>query len=277
MRRLLSKLGFVHRTLWRRDPVYRWAVLLGPPPLAGCLLAACAWAILWRTAPVLVPPSSDIPWAQWTRPTQAEGQPFAEPPTGPLPPRDANGRFPGFQTGWVGLIQPMTVDATQDARISPQVMAHFAIDQPTIPLARVLDAGPPAGLFVGTAKTLFPVQVPGLYAFSARFTRSNPQSADCIVWLESAKHRMVRAIDLNMNGQAVLNFPPTEFRLEPGMFLLEIAVGCWRGDQMVGPGELTVMVRHPNEATLEPATADELIKPQPPRASGTSVNVTPPR
>lgn len=74
---------------------------------------------------------------------------------------------------------------------------------------------------------------------------------------------MVRSINLNTNGQAVLTYPPTEFRLEPGLFVLEVGVGCWRGDHMVGSGDVTVMVRHPGELTLQPAAADELIRPVP--------------
>ena len=264
MRGFAGKLGFVHRALWQRDAAYRWAVLLGPPPLLGCALAALVWAVVLRMAPHAVATAQAIPWAHWVRPTLQEGQPFVETPSGPLPSTDASGHFAGFRTGWVGLIQPITVDAALDTHVAPTVLARFAVDQTTISLAQVLDAGAPSGLFVGTAKTFFAATTPGLYAFSARFTRSSPQSADCLVWLETPKHRMVRNVNLNLNGQAVLNFVPTAFELQPGLFVLEVAVGCWRGDRMVGPGELTVMVRHPGETGLQPARDDELIKPLPP-------------
>ena len=265
-----AKLGFVHRTLWQRDKLYRWAVLLGPPPVLGCAAASLAWAAFQYFAPFAARPSGDAPWAHWTRPTQQEGQPLAEAPTGPLPARDPSGRFPGWQTGWVGQIQPIRVDAMFETSLIPSVIAHFAIDQTTIPMQPILDAGPPTGLFIGDVKTLFPVKTPGVYAFSVRFTRSSPQSANCLVWLNSNKHRLVRAISVNMNGNSVVNYPPTEFRLEPGMFLLEIITGCWRGEQMVGPGELTMMVRHPGESALQPARAEDLIKPIPKPAATTA-------
>ena len=261
MRRMAAKLAFVHRTLWQRDQAYRWAVLLGPPPLFGCALAALAWITFQQAASHASVPGSDAPWAHWDRPLPQQGEIFVEAPSAALPRMDAGGRFVGFQPGWLGAINPMSVDATMDANVIGAALGHFTLDQPTIPLARVLDAGPPTGLFVGTVQSLFVVQTPGVYALSVRLTRSGTQSADCLVRFNSAKHRMVRSINLNTNGQAVLNFPPTEFRLEPGLFLMSMAVGCWRGDHVVGAGDVTVMVRHPGEPGLKPLAADEVIWP----------------
>ena len=79
---------------------------------------------------------------------------------------------------------------------------------------------------------------------------------------------MLRNIVLNSAGTAVLNFPPTEFRLEPGLFLVQVAAGCWRGDRMVGDGETALLVRHPGEPDLKPATADEVVRPVQRGASG---------
>jgi hypothetical protein len=206
--------------------------------------------------------------AHWNRPVLQEGQPFREAPAMALPRTDASGRFVGLQPGWLGTIQPMSVDATMDANVSGSVLTDFTLDQPVIPLARILDAGPPTGLFVGTTRAFFVVQTPGSYAFSLRLARSGTQSADCLVRFTSTKHRMVRSINLNTNGQAVLTYPPREFRLEPGLLVLEVGVGCWRGDHMVGSGDVTVMVRHPGELTLQPAAADELIRPAPRGTNG---------
>jgi hypothetical protein len=263
MTRLAAKLAFIHRTLWQRDPAYRWAVLLGPPPLLGCAVAALAWAML-RHIPTPAPPpapGSDAPWAHWTRPIAQDSQPFTEAPTAPLPPRDDANGFVGYRTGWVGFILPMTVDATRDANVLSTVLGNFTLDQPAISLSRILDAGPPTGLFVGGEKTFFVVPSPGLYAFSARLTRTGTQSADCLVRLSSPHHRMLRNITLNTAGDAVLTYPPTEFHLQPGLLLVSIAVGCWRGDHMVAPGEMTLMVRHPGDAALHPAAANEGIRP----------------
>jgi hypothetical protein len=191
------------------------------------------------------------------------GQPFTEAPTASLPRSDASGGYVGFRPGWTGGIHPISVDATLEVNVSGSVLGSFTLDQPTVLLARILDAGPPTGLFVGIGRTFFVVQTPGLYAFSARLTRAGTQSANCLVRLASSHHQMLRNVVLNSAGDAVLNFPATEFRLEPGLFLLQVAAGCWRGDHMVGPGEMTVMVRHPGESVMKPAMADEITRPVP--------------
>jgi len=268
MRRLAAKLAFVHRTLWQRDYTYRWAVLLGPPPLIGVVAAALVLTAL----PAMWPGSSTktgattktggAPWAHWTRPVPQEAEPFAE-PTLPLPPRDLSGHFQGLQSGWRSEVHPMTVDVTRDANVSGAVLASFTLDQPDIPLQRVVDAGPPTGLFVASAQSFFVVPTPGLYAFSVRLARSGTQSADCVARLNSTRHRMIRNVNINMDSSAVLTYPATQFRLEPGLFKVGVGVGCWRGDREMGAGDLTLMVRKPGEATLRPVTADELMRPEP--------------
>jgi hypothetical protein len=262
MRRLAAKLAFVHRTLWQRDYTYRWAVLLGPPPVIGVAVASLVLTALPMIRPVATTQTGGAPWAHWTRPVQQAGEPFAE-ATLTLPARDGSGHFEGLRTGWLSAVHPLTVDATRDVNVSGSVLASFTLDQPDIPLQRVVDAGPPAGLFVADAQSFFVVLKPGLYAFSVRLTRSGTETGDCVVRLNSTRHRMVRTLTLNTGGSAVLTYPATQFRLEPGLFKVAVGVGCWRGDRELGAGDLTLMVRKPGEATLQPASADELMRPVP--------------
>lgn len=270
MKRFAAKLGYVHRTLWRREQSYRWAALFGPPPLIGCAVAAVALAVA-HTYAARAPAAnagSDVPWAHWNRPFAQGGQPFTESPGAALPSGDPHGGYAGYQNGWIGDIQPISVDATLDVNVIATSEGRFMLDQPSIPLERIVDAAPPTGLFVGVEKSFFVVRTPGLYAFSARLTRTGTQSANCLVRLASGRHQMLRTVVLNTAGTAVLNFAPTEFRLEPGLFFLQVAEGCWRGDRMVGAGELTLLVRHPDDTALKPATADEVIKPVQKSAAG---------
>jgi hypothetical protein len=260
MRRLAAKLAFVHRTLWQRNHTYRWAVLLGPPPVIGVGMAALVLAAvpaIWRGAST---ETRAAPWAHWTRPVPQEAQPLAE-QTLPLPARDASGHYQGLRTGWRSEVHPMSVDATRDAKVSGAVIGSFTLDQPDIPLQRVVDAGPPSGLFIASAESFFVVLKPGLYAFSLRLTRTGTQTADCVARLNSTRHRMVRTINLSTEGSAVLTYPATQFRLDPGLFRVGVGVGCWRGEQVLGTGDLTLLVRAPGEAALRPATADELMRP----------------
>jgi hypothetical protein len=256
-----AKLAFIHRTLWQRDQAYRWAVLLGPPPLLGCALAALALAAIHHVLPMQQAPSANIPWARWNPPVPRDGQPFTEPPAAPIPPTDAKGGYAGYRPGWLGFIHPMTIDAAMDTNVIAVPQAKFDIDQTTISLGRILDAGPPAGLFVGEARTFVVIRTAGLYAFSVQLERSSPETANCLVRLGSHTHRLLRNVNINMNGQVVLKYPATEFQLQPGLFFVGLVVGCWRGDHMVGPGDVTLMIRRPGESSLQPAKADELIWP----------------
>ncbi len=258
--RWLAKIAFVHRTLWQRDHAYRWAVLLGPPPVFGVAMAALVLAALPAIWPAASTQTGRAPWAHWTRPVAQEGQPFAE-PTLKLPQQDASGHYRGLQTGWRSDVHPMSVDATLDADVSGSVLTSFNLDQPDVPLQRVVDAGPPTGLFVASAQSFFVVETPGLYAFSLRLALSGTQSADCLARLSSPRHRMLRNITLNTQSRAVLSYPETRFRLERGLFKVGVAVGCWRGDRVLGTGDLTLMVREPGETALRPATANELLRP----------------
>ncbi len=262
MRLLAGKLAFVHRTLWRRNHMYRWAVLLGPPPVMGVIIAALFLAARPAHWPGTSRQTGGVAWAHWVRPVTQVGEPFVE-PTLKLPPRDAGGHYQGLRTGWRSEVHPMSVDATRDADVSESVLASFTVDQPDIALQRVVDAGPPTGLFVAGAQSFFVVLTPGLYAFSARLVRSGTQSADCVVRLVSSKHRMIRNVSLNTGGNATLTYPATQFRLEPGLFRVNVGVGCWRGDRALGAGDVALMVRTPGEAALRPATADELMRPVP--------------
>ena len=262
MKRLAGKLAFIHRTLWQRDHAYRWAMLLGPPPLVGCALAAFALAV-WQLLPNAAPaPNRDVPWAHWTRPVPHDDQPYAEAPSAALPKTDATGHFIGFQPGWTGDIRPMTVDATMDVNVFASQLASFTLDGPTISLARILDAGPPSGLFIGAARTFFVVRTPGLFAFSAQLAWSGMQSANCMVRFGSPHHGMIRNINLNVASQTVLDYAPTTFRLEPGLLLLQAGAACWRGDHVVAPGTLTLLVRRPGELILTPVDANEVIRPR---------------
>jgi hypothetical protein len=255
-----SKAAFVHRTLWQREPAYRWAVLLGPPPLIGLGLAALVVTALQATLPSGQASGAAAAWAHWTRPNLQAGQPFVE-PTMPLPATDANGRYKGYQPGWRGELRPMTVDAAMEVDLAGPPIGSFTLDQPDIPLQRIAAAGPPGKLFAGLAQTAFVVQAPGLYEFSVRLSRSGTQSADCVTRLGSARHPMVRSVSIDTEGGTIMNYAPTQFRLEPGLFTLVVAVGCWRGDRVVDSGDLTVMVRLPGETASRPAAPDELMRP----------------
>ena len=189
VRQLIGKIAFVHRALWQRDFSYRWAVLLGPPPLIGAGVAALVLAALHGAGTGASSPGATASWAHWERPVPQESEPFVE-QTRPLPPKDLSGHYRGTVPGWLGEVHRMSIDATQDVNVEELVSGTFTLDQTDVPLQRIADAGPVTGLFVGAMRTFFVARTPGLYAFSVRLTRSGTLTADCLVRLGSRHHRI---------------------------------------------------------------------------------------
>ncbi len=68
----------------------------------------------------------------------------------------------------------------------------------------------------------------------------------------------------SLAGTIVRNYDPVEFDLQPGLYPIGVVFGCWRDQQVIGPGHLTVLIRHPGERDFQPARADEVLRPLPP-------------
>ena len=256
-----GKLAFVHRTLWRRDPGYRWAVLLGPPPLLGCALAAAALAAL-QASTRSPDANGDAPWATWHRPVaQGGSRVLTEASDGPVPPTDGAGGLVGYAPGWRGAIEPMTVDAAMDPDIKAVTLRAFTVTAPTIPLGQILAADPQPGLFVGTARAEVVIRIAGVYGFSMLLARSSLQPANCLVRLGSRHYRLISNLTLGMGGDEARTYSAADLRLEPGLLAVGVAAGCWSGDHVADAGEVTLMIRHPGETAAVPARADEVVRP----------------
>jgi hypothetical protein len=256
MTRFLAKLAFLHRRLWRQDGTYRWAALLGPPPLFGVGLAAALWAGLHAYGVVDPPP----PWAPSHQaaaiaPSRA---PRVEPPERPLPAPGA------FVPGWEGAIHAMTIAATLDADVAPAPLSGARLDRTgvgtaSIDMASILAAGPRSGLYAGIGTAMLAVKTAGVYAVSLRLERDSPEPANCLTRLFFARYRLVSNLILGITGHAVRDYDPDQFVLQPGLYPIAVGFACWRGDRMVGPGAVTVLIRRPGEAALAPLRADEIM------------------
>ena len=263
MRRFGAKLAFVHRKLWGNSGAYRYAVLLGPPPLLGFLLAsAFVWAFhfLTASAPAAAKDGSDgIPWARWIQPTET-AQP-AEEKLMALPPADSAGRYPGFEPGWFGSLHALTVDATMDADVDKTSIANFSQVGAVISGARLMQDGPPAGLFVAGIRGMFVVRTPGEYSFSVRLNRVGALAATCMLRLGVGHRSVVRQIILNVADETTLPNVPVSFAMQPGLLPMAVVAGCWRGERPTGLGDITLLVRPPGAAAPRPILATEMIRP----------------
>ena len=154
IKHLAGKLAFVHRTLWQREQAYRWAVLLGLPAFGGLRRGG---ACLGRhTAPDDPSPVAGI---RWQRTMGAVDQ--TRRPARPSPSRRRPRRLCRVSMRLAGLPASSpagTGDIMRCRWTRPWIstclerIGQFHPDQPTIPLSRIIDAGPPTGLFVAGQK-----------------------------------------------------------------------------------------------------------------------------
>lgn len=271
MSRTLAKIRFIHQRLWMRDATYRVAFLAGPPPLIGIAIAT----LLWFAVPAGFRPfggaaRSDIPWAHYTPPVaRPAASVTAVVPDAALPDADTNGATAGLTTGWMGPIVPITINAALDADVLSKPVGTFSTDQVAIELDQIIAAGPPHGLFVGIGEAFLAIRAAGTYGLSLRADRISDVAANCLIRLGFAHRRLVSNLRLDVSGSFTHTFDPTEFALQPGLYRVGVVFGCWKGDQAVGPGRLTLLIQRPGEAQPTPPHPSEILRPvttpKPPR------------
>jgi len=262
MNLFFSKLGFIHRRLWDRDGVYRVALLFGQAPLIGFGVAAGIWFVVRAfPAPVVQPPD-------WVKlPVSADnwstaGEPQTLQPARPIPEAGANGGLRGYETGWRAAIRAVEVSPMLTAEIKPTPLGAFLVDGSEIELAQIIAAGPKDTKFVGTGAGFLVVKTPGLYALSLRFERPPGPVANCLVRLGFGPRRVVANFDLSMQGNVSKTFDAARFDLQPGLYPIGWIFGCWRDQESVGPGRITVLLSHPGDPGLQPAGPDDIVRPE---------------
>ncbi|OAS25286.1 hypothetical protein [Methylobacterium platani] len=263
---VLRKLAFVHRHLWRRDATYRVAFVIGPPPLLGAAVAAAAWFAV--QAPALQAPPSQAPsWAvpQASPPPAADGPARVAAPVAALPAARPDGGVEGHRPGWQGSIHAIAVAPTFDVDIRPASLARFSVDHPGLDMAEILAAGGPTGqgLYVGVGDGLLVVRHAGTYALSLRYERATSRPASCLGRMVFAGRRLVSEVSVALTEADPRSFEPVPFVLQPGLYPVTVAFGCWRDGRAVEDGRASVLLRRPGEAAAQPLRADELVRPAP--------------
>ena len=262
MNLFFSKLGFIHRRLWDRDGLYRLALLFGPAPLIGCGVAAGIW-LMHRAlpAPIVQPPDWGKP-ARTAENWSTSGEPQTVQPARPLPPVDANGGLSGYETGWRAAIHAVDVSPTLNVEIQPAALSSFFVDGSKIDLARIIELGPKDTEFVGTGSGFLVVKAPGTYALSLHFERPSGPTADCLTRLGFGSRKVVSNYSLAISDDVSKTFDAARFDLQPGLYSIGWAFGCWHDREPVGPGRITVLISHPGNQTLQPALPDNIVRPE---------------
>jgi hypothetical protein len=260
MSQFFSKLGFIHRRLWDRDGFYRIAVLFGPAPLIGCGVAAGIWFMV-RAAPM---PTAQPP--AWVKPPQAAenwsttGEPQTVQPARPMPPVGTNGALSGYEAGWRATIHAVEVSPIFDTDIKPTSLNTFFVDGPTIDLTQIIAAGPKGTRFVGAGSGFLVIRTPGTYALTLRFQRPPGAIADCVTRLGLSSRKIVSNFSVALPGNRSKTYDAARFDLQPGLYPIGWALGCWQGEESVGPGRITVLISHPGDQALQPARPDDIVR-----------------
>jgi len=267
MNGFFGKLNFVHRQLWRQDTSYRVSILLGPAALAGFLLAGAAWLAsaelrndrLLGAAPQ--PPNWAIRPAtnQWDSSTGIVTNVNRD---ASLPPVSADGSLAGFSRGWEMSTGQLEVNAL-DATLLPNHLTSFSSADPNLDMATILANGPKNGpLYLGVGSAFLVIRTAGIYGLSAQLARPAAAPANCLTRLAFGGRRVVSTLEVGLSGNTLKTYEPIKFDLQPGLYRIVMAFGCWHDREAIGPGSATVMIAHPGERDVVPATAAELVRPE---------------
>jgi hypothetical protein len=262
MTRFFSKLDFIHRRLWRDDGLYRAALLLGPAPLLGCMLALGIWkSSLLIQAWTYRPPAWAAPQRSATWNT-ASDQPQMVQPDRPLPPAGPNGALTGYEIGSQVTINPIEINSQMDVDLKPTPMSAFFRDGPTFDMKQIIGQGPQSGLYAAVGSNFLPIRTAGVYAMTAKFERPAGTSADCLIRLEFGSRRIVSILEVGIVEDISKTFDAARFNLQPGLYHVAWAFTCWSGHELIDTGRMTLMVGHPGESSLAPARADDIVRPE---------------
>jgi hypothetical protein len=264
MIRFFSKLGFVHRRLWDRDGFYPVALFFGPAPLLGGGVAAGIWfGVQALPVPTVHPPD-------WAKPTETgdnwstTGPPQTVQPSRPVPPAGADGGLSGYEAGWQTTLYPVEIGPTYSADVKATPLSSVPFDGSKIDLTEIAAAGPKGTKFVGAGSGFLVIRTPGTYALTVRFDRPPGPTADCLTrFAFGGPRRVVSTYQIENRGNVSKTFDAANFDLQPGLYPIGWALGCWRDGETVGPGRLTVMMSQPGDQALQPARADDIVRPEP--------------
>ncbi len=84
--------------------------------------------------------------------------------------------------------------------------------------------------------------------------------ADCLVRLGFGPHRIVSNLEVGIADDVSKAFDAARFDLQPGLYLIGWAYGCWHDQEVTGPGRMVLLIGHPGERTLQPARPDDIVR-----------------
>jgi hypothetical protein len=73
--------------------------------------------------------------------------------------------------------------------------------------------------------------------------------------------RVYSELNLNVEGTVSRDYDPVSSDLQPGLYGIAIGFSCWQDRHVVGPGQITLLIRSPGQQTSQPASAEEILSP----------------
>jgi hypothetical protein len=105
----------------------------------------------------------------------------------------------------------------------------------------------------------------GIYALSVRLERPAGRAANCLARLAFGQHRIVSNLQIDIIKDMAKSFDASRFDLKPGLYPISWAFGCWHDQDVIGPGQLTLLVGHPGETSLLPARDGDIVRLERPK------------
>jgi len=210
-------------------------------------------------APVVQPPA-------WAKPTQAAenwsaaAEPQIVQPASPIPPVGATGGLSGYEAGWRAAIHSVEVSPTLNTEIKQTPLNAFFVEGPKIDLAQIIAAGPKDTKFVGAGSGFLVIRAPGIYALSLRFDRPPGPTAACITRFGFGPRNVTSNLELANPGNVSKTYDAVRFDLLPGLYPISWVFGCWRDQEAVGPGRITVLMSHPGDEALQPVPPEDIVR-----------------
>jgi hypothetical protein len=132
----------------------------------------------------------------------------------------------------------LDITPTLSTDIKRTPLSSFFVDGSTIESAQIIGAGPKNARFIGAGSGFLAVRAPGTYTIALRFER--PPRANC--GLPQAPRFW--------NAQYRFELYAARFDLQPGLYPISWVFGCWKDQEAVGPGRISVLVGHPGDQAL---------------------------
>lgn len=178
-----------------------------------------------------------------------------------LPTAGSDGQPIGYNHGWHVRLSPVDISPTLDVDVKTESLSAFNIDSASVDLQQLVEKGSKSSRYAGVGMALLAIRSAGTYALTIRFRRPAGQVANCLTRLGFGHSRIVSNVGVNIVDDVSRVFPPGRFELQPGLYPVTWAFGCWHGEGMADAGRIELLIQRPDDPKLVPVSLDDILRP----------------